>query len=102
MVTDGFTGNVVLKTSEGAAAAINAIIKREILATTMGKLGALFLRGTFARLKRTLDVDEHGGAPLVGVDGIAVLDARRGLGARHQERHSRRGQLRRRGAARRR
>jgi len=73
VVTDGFTGNVVLKTSEGAAAAINAIIKREILATTMGKLGALFLRGTFKRLKRVLDVDEHGGAPLVGVDGIAVL-----------------------------
>ena len=73
VVTDGFTGNIVLKTSEGAAAAINAIIKREILATTMGKLGALFLRGTFKRLKRTLDVDEHGGAPLVGVDGIAVL-----------------------------
>ena len=73
VVTDGFTGNVVLKTSEGAAAAINAIMKREILSTTMGKLGALFLRGTFARLKRTLDVDEHGGAPLVGVDGIAVL-----------------------------
>lgn len=73
VVTDGFTGNVVLKTSEGAAAAINAIIKREILSTTMGKLGALFLRGTFKRLKRTLDVDEHGGAPLIGVDGIAVL-----------------------------
>ena len=73
VVTDGFTGNVVLKTSEGAAAAISAIMKREILSTTMGKLGALFLRGTFARLKRTLDVDEHGGAPLVGVDGIAVL-----------------------------
>ncbi|HEX8953255.1 MAG TPA: phosphate acyltransferase PlsX, partial [Polyangia bacterium] len=73
VVTDGFTGNVVLKTSEGAAAAISAIIKREILATTMGKLGALFLRGTFKRLKRTLDVDEHGGAPLIGVDGIAVL-----------------------------
>jgi glycerol-3-phosphate acyltransferase PlsX len=73
VVTDGFTGNIVLKTSEGAAAAISAIIKREILASTMGKIGALFLRGTFARLKRTLDVDEHGGAPLIGVDGIAVL-----------------------------
>jgi glycerol-3-phosphate acyltransferase PlsX len=73
VVTDGFTGNVVLKTSEGAAAAIGAIMRREILSTTMGKLGALFLRGAFARLKRTLDVDEHGGAPLIGVDGIAVL-----------------------------
>ncbi len=73
VVTDGFTGNIVLKTSEGAAAAITAIIRREIVATTMGKLGALFLRGTFKRLKRTLAVDEHGGAPLVGIDGIAVL-----------------------------
>jgi glycerol-3-phosphate acyltransferase PlsX len=73
VVTDGFTGNIVLKTSEGAASAITSIIKREILASTMGKIGALFLRGTFARLKRVLDVDEHGGAPLVGVDGVAVL-----------------------------
>jgi glycerol-3-phosphate acyltransferase PlsX len=73
VVTDGFTGNIVLKTSEGAAAAITSIIKREILASTMGKIGALFLRGTFARLKQVLDVDEHGGAPLVGVDGVAVL-----------------------------
>lgn len=73
VVTDGFTGNIVLKTSEGAAAAITAILRREILATTMGKLGALLLRPTFKRLKRVLDVDEHGGAPLVGVDGVVVL-----------------------------
>src|SRR5262249_37544132 len=58
VVTDGFTGNVVLKTSEGAAAAITAIIRREILATTLGKLGALLLRPTFARLRQVLDVDE--------------------------------------------
>ncbi|HWE31688.1 MAG TPA: phosphate acyltransferase PlsX [Polyangia bacterium] len=73
VVTDGFTGNIVLKTSEGAAAAISAIIKREILSSTIGKLGALLLRGAFRRLKQTLDVDEHGGAPLVGVNGVAVL-----------------------------
>lgn len=73
VVTDGFTGNVVLKTSEGAAAAITAILRREILATTLGKLGALLLRPTFKRLRRVLDVDEHGGAPLVGIDGVAIL-----------------------------
>jgi phosphate acyltransferase len=73
VVTDGFTGNVVLKTSEGAAAAITTILKREILSTAMGKVGALFLRGAFKRLQRTLDVDEHGGAPLIGVNGVAVL-----------------------------
>jgi glycerol-3-phosphate acyltransferase PlsX len=73
VVTDGFTGNVVLKTSEGAASAITGIMKREILSTTLGKLGALLLAPSFKRLKRVLDVDEHGGAPLVGVDGVAVL-----------------------------
>ena len=73
VVTDGFTGNVVLKTSEGAAAAITAILRREILSTTLGKLGGLLLRPTFKRLRRVLDVDEHGGAPLVGVDGVAIL-----------------------------
>jgi phosphate acyltransferase len=73
VVTDGFTGNVVLKTSEGAAWAITSIIRREIMSSTLGKLGALFLRGTFKRLKLVLDVDEHGGAPLIGVDGVAVL-----------------------------
>jgi phosphate acyltransferase len=73
VVTDGFTGNIVLKTSEGAAAAITGIIRREIMASTLGKIGALFMRGTFKRLKRVLDVDEHGGAPLIGVDGVAVL-----------------------------
>ncbi len=73
VVTDGFTGNVVLKTSEGAAAAITGIIRREIQATALGWLGALLLLPTFKRLKRVLDVDEHGGAPLVGVDGVAVL-----------------------------
>jgi glycerol-3-phosphate acyltransferase PlsX len=73
VVTDGFTGNIVLKTSEGAAAAITAIIRREIMASTLGKIGALFLRPTFKRLRQVLDVDEHGGAPLVGVDGVVVL-----------------------------
>jgi glycerol-3-phosphate acyltransferase PlsX len=73
VVTDGFTGNVVLKTSEGVSAVVFQMIREEILSTTAGKLGALLLRGAFGRLKRKLDVSEVGGAPLVGVDGIAVL-----------------------------
>ncbi len=73
VVTDGFTGNVVLKTSEGASQVLFDLIREEITRTAGGKLGALLLRGAFRRLKRTLDVDEYGGAPLVGVDGVAIL-----------------------------
>jgi glycerol-3-phosphate acyltransferase PlsX len=73
VVTDGFTGNVVLKTSEGASQVLFELIREEIMRTAGGKLGALLLRGAFRRLKRTLDVDEYGGAPLVGVDGVAIL-----------------------------
>jgi len=73
VVTDGFTGNVVLKTSEGASQVLFELIREEITRTAGGKLGALLLRGAFRRLKRTLDVDEYGGAPLVGVDGVAIL-----------------------------
>jgi len=73
VVTDGFTGNVVLKTSEGASQVLFELIREEIMRTAGGKLGALLLRGAFRRLKRTLDVDEYGGAPLIGVDGVAIL-----------------------------
>jgi glycerol-3-phosphate acyltransferase PlsX len=73
VVTDGFTGNIVLKTSEGAGAVISEFIRAEIMATTLGKLGALLLTGALRNLKRKLDYAEHGGAPLLGVDGVAVL-----------------------------
>jgi glycerol-3-phosphate acyltransferase PlsX len=73
VVTDGFTGNVVLKTAEGAGQVIFEILKREVLATPLGKLGALLLRDAFKRLKRAVDYDEYGGAPLVGVDGLPIL-----------------------------
>ena len=73
VVTDGFTGNVLLKTAEGASGAIFELLKEEILKSSMGKVGALMLRNVFKRLRKKLDWDEHGGAPLVGVDGVAIL-----------------------------
>jgi glycerol-3-phosphate acyltransferase PlsX len=73
VVTDGFTGNVVLKTSEGVGQFVFDLMREEITATRLGKLGASLLKGAFARLKKKLDYAEHGGAPLVGVDGVAVL-----------------------------
>jgi len=73
VVTDGFTGNVVLKTAEGAGQILFGLLKAEIMRTLVGKLGALLLREAFSRLKKILDYDEQGGAPLVGVDGVAIL-----------------------------
>ncbi len=73
VVTDGFTGNIVLKTAEGASAAAFQLLRKEILATRTGQLGGRILKGTFQNLKKKLDYDEHGGAPLVGVSGVAVI-----------------------------
>jgi glycerol-3-phosphate acyltransferase PlsX len=73
VVTDGFTGNVLLKTAEGVGQTILELLKEDILASLSGKVGAFFLRNVFRRLKKKLEYDEHGGAPLVGVDGVAIL-----------------------------
>ncbi|MFN7133581.1 MAG: phosphate acyltransferase, partial [Myxococcales bacterium] len=73
VVTDGFTGNVVLKTSEGAAAALGAMLKREIENHSTAKLGALLMAPAFAAFKKIVDYAEYGGAPLVGIDGVGVL-----------------------------
>ncbi len=73
VVTDGFTGNVLLKTAEGVGQVIFELLREEVLRTFLGKIGALLLKDSFLRLKKKLEYDEHGGAPLVGVDGVAVL-----------------------------
>lgn len=73
VVTDGFTGNVLLKTAEGVASFIVELLREEILKTTAGKVGALLLRDAFRRLKGKLEYEERGGAPLVGVDGVAIV-----------------------------
>jgi glycerol-3-phosphate acyltransferase PlsX len=74
VVTDGFTGNVLLKASEGVAQLLIDFLREEVLAAgRLGQLGAVLLKGPFTRLRTRLDYTEHGGAPLVGVNGNAVL-----------------------------
>ncbi|MBI3565290.1 MAG: phosphate acyltransferase PlsX [Elusimicrobia bacterium] len=73
VVCDGFVGNVLIKTMEGTAAAVVGLLKGEIVAKWKYKLPALALRGPFARLKRKMSPDEYGGAPLVGVNGVAIV-----------------------------
>jgi phosphate acyltransferase len=73
IVTDGFTGNVVLKTLEGTIGTILEALRAEVGATTIGKLGALLIRPAAARLRRRLDPDTYGGAYLLGLKGLAVI-----------------------------
>ncbi len=73
VVCDGFVGNVLIKAMEGTAKAVVELLKAEITAKWKYKLPALALRGPFARMKKKMSPDEYGGAPLVGVNGVAIV-----------------------------
>ncbi len=73
IVCDGFVGNVALKLAEGLGSSIARILKRELLGSTLAKFGALLSKGAFRRFARFVDYAEYGGAPLLGLNGIAVV-----------------------------
>lgn len=73
VVTDGFTGNVVLKLAEGLGSAIFSILKKEIEGGLRYKLGAVLLLPAMKGLKKRLDYSEYGGAPLLGVRGVSII-----------------------------
>jgi phosphate acyltransferase len=72
-VTDGFTGNIVMKTAEAIASYMSDMIREEIKANPLTMLGGLLVKPAFARVRRRLDPDEVGGAPLLGVDGVVII-----------------------------
>ena len=73
IVTDGFTGNVALKTAEGVATMMGDLIRAELTRTTSRKLAAALLRPAFRAVRARLDPSEYGGAPLLGVNGVVVI-----------------------------
>jgi len=73
MVTDGFTGNVLLKTAEGAATFLGRSVKQEVRRDPLALIGALFMMPALGRLKRRLDWEEYGAAPLLGVNGVCFI-----------------------------
>lgn len=72
IVTDGFTGNIVLKLTEGLAWNILQIIKRKFTDGVKAKLGAALLIDKLKALKKDFDYSEYGGAPILGVKGPIV------------------------------
>lgn len=73
VVCDGFTGNVVLKASEGVASAISKILKEELMRTWMGRIAAVLAKPAFNRLRQRTHWSLVGGCPLLGVDGVTII-----------------------------
>lgn len=74
VVCDGFTGNILLKTSEGVASTIFAMMKQYIRKSLPATIGAMLMkRKVFANIKKQIDYAEYGGAPLLGIDGCAII-----------------------------
>ena len=72
-VTDGFTGNVIVKLSEGIGSFIKGMLREEITRDAKGKVGGLLIRDALKRISKRTDYEEIGGAPLLGVDGVVII-----------------------------
>ncbi|MGH7335446.1 MAG: phosphate acyltransferase PlsX [Candidatus Rokuibacteriota bacterium] len=73
VVTDGFTGNVALKISESLADMLGAMVKEELGRDLRSRMGAALALPAFQRVRKRVDYTEMGGAPLLGIDGAAVI-----------------------------
>jgi len=73
IVCDGFIGNVVLKTSEAVAEAINCLLRENVGENLLRKAGYFLMRPAFRALKNKLDYAEYGGAPLLGINGVGMI-----------------------------
>lgn len=73
-VCDGFVGNVALKLSEGLGSSLSRVLRRELLSSGfLPKLGTLLAKRAFKKFAKVIDYAEYGGAPLLGLQGIAIV-----------------------------
>ncbi len=70
VICDGFIGNIVLKTSESLAMAMFSMIKRELMHSTQRQIGAFLAKGAFQTIRKRMDPEVYGGAPLLGFKGL--------------------------------
>ncbi|NJL54876.1 phosphate--acyl-ACP acyltransferase, partial [bacterium] len=73
VVTDGFIGNILLKTFEASTRYLANVIRDEIRANWLSSLGGLMARGAFRRVRSQIDTSAIGGAPLLGVNGVVII-----------------------------
>ena len=72
LVCDGFTGNIVLKLSEGVAMSLFKMIKNSLLSSFRSKIGAMLAMPAFKDIKKSMDYEEYGGAILLGINSIVI------------------------------
>jgi phosphate acyltransferase len=73
VVCDGFTGNVVLKTTEAVAHVIFSWLKHELFRNPIRKLGAKLAEGALKSIRKKTNYEEYGGTPLLGVNGMCII-----------------------------
>jgi len=73
IVCDGFTGNVALKISEGLVDVVEELLSEELSSTITMRVGSLLTRRALRHFRRRVDYSEYGGAPLLGVAGVAIV-----------------------------
>ena len=73
IVSDGFVGNLVVKTFEATARYVSHTIRREVKADPLSLLGGLLMQPAFRRVRKQTDTFEVGGAPLLGVNGVVII-----------------------------
>lgn len=73
VLTDGFTGNVLLKTAESLSKGLFRLLKRELTANPIRKAGAMLCRPAFLAVRELTNADQYGGMPLLGVNGITII-----------------------------
>lgn len=73
VVCDGFVGNVVVKMSEGLASSLIRMLKRVFTSGVLPALGGMLAKGAFKKFATTIDYAEYGGAPLLGLQGLAIV-----------------------------
>jgi len=72
IVCDGFTGNVILKLSEGVVKSFSSMMKKVFMKSPLTKVAALLVKNGLGEMKKNMDYTEYGGAPLLGVKGLVV------------------------------
>lgn len=73
VISDGFVGNIFIKTLEAGTSTLTEVIREELMATTLSKIGAALARPAFRRVRTRIDPFEIGGAPLLGINGVVII-----------------------------
>ena len=73
VVCDGFVGNIILKFAESIEGFVRTSLRKRVTVSWLRRLGAFLMAPAFEELKREMDYQEYGGAPLLGVDGVTII-----------------------------